>query len=56
MLQLMEHNFYDRPQEVAMVNSISTFYLMETLEECKNSLNKKLKLFFLVRAKLTTNL
>lgn len=38
--------FYDLPQEVAKVNSIGTYNLMEALVKAKKSLNPKLKLFF----------
>lgn len=38
--------FYDKPQEVSKVNSISTYYLMETLLENKDKLNIDLKIYF----------
>ena len=38
--------FYDKPQEVAKVNSISTYNLMESLLESKDELNSNLKLLY----------
>lgn len=38
--------FYDKPQEVAKVNSIATYHLMESLLENQDYLNDNLKLFF----------
>lgn len=38
--------FYDKPQEVAKVNSIATYHLMESLLENQDSLNDNFKLFF----------
>lgn len=38
--------FYDKPQEVAKVNSIATYHLMESLLENQDSLYDNLKLFF----------
>ena len=38
--------FYDKPQEVAKVNSIATYHLMESLLDNKDILNSSLKLIF----------
>jgi nucleoside-diphosphate-sugar epimerase len=38
--------FYDKPQEVAKVNSIATYYLMESLLDNKDILNSNLQLLF----------